>query len=107
MPGPIPNARFIELTVSARLRLVGLSRREAEATLLVAQGFLLREAADQLHVSLGTVKTLLSRSRAKLGCPTLRQLTIELVRSEIIRAGDLTRDAGEQQSPRLERPAKG
>lgn len=45
-----------------------LSKREVDVLRLVARGFSNREVAEQLLVSVNTVKTCLSRAMRKLGC---------------------------------------
>ena len=74
------------------LRSRGLSPREAEATLLVAHGLLMRESAAQMNVTVGTVKTLIARSREKLGCHTLRELIALLLCEGVIHPEDLVRN---------------
>ena len=44
-----------DLSPSSRLRLIGLTPRESEIALLVGRGFLVREIAEQIQVSEGTV----------------------------------------------------
>jgi DNA-binding NarL/FixJ family response regulator len=68
------------LTPATWLRLQGLTPREVEATLRVAKGNLVREIAGDMHVSEGTIKTLLSRARQKLDCHTLRELAAKVLR---------------------------
>lgn len=83
------DARVADLAGDVRLRLVGLSRREAEAALLVARGLLVQDVARQMNVSAGTVKTLLARGRAKLHCRSARDLARLLIMTGVIRPEDL------------------
>ena len=46
--------------------LKSLSAREAEILSLLAKGSLLKEIADELHIGLGTVRTLTGRIYKKL-----------------------------------------
>ncbi|MHB1161655.1 MAG: response regulator transcription factor [Chloroflexota bacterium] len=72
-----------------RLRLMGLSPRESEVTLLATRGFLVREIARQLQVAPGTVMTLVARAREKLGCRTVRELAVTLLRMGVVQVADL------------------
>jgi DNA-binding CsgD family transcriptional regulator len=80
-----PGERLVrDLSPRTRLRLIGLTPRESEIALLGARGFLVREIAGQMHVSEGTVKTLLSRARAKLDCRNVRELSDILLGAGIV-----------------------
>lgn len=72
------------LTPETRLRLMGLSRREAEVAVLGARGFLVREIAQQLQIAPGTVMTLVARAREKLGCGSMRELAVTLFRMRVL-----------------------
>ncbi|HZO30701.1 MAG TPA: helix-turn-helix transcriptional regulator [Chloroflexota bacterium] len=78
-----------DLSPSSRLRLIGLTPRESEIALLVGRGFLVREIAEQIQVSEGTVKTLLARARAKLTCRNVRELSDILLGAGIVDPRDL------------------
>lgn len=72
--------RLPRLTPMLWLRLQGLTPREAEAALRAAGGKRLRAVAEDMQIAEGTAKVLLSRARHKLGCDTLRELTVEVLR---------------------------
>ncbi len=76
------------LTPGMWLRLRGLSPREAEAALLAAHGLRMREVADQMQVSEGTVKTELARAREKLGCGDVRDLVALLLHEGVVKLDD-------------------
>jgi len=83
------GVRAPELTPETRLRLMGLSAREAEVCLLCARGFLIREIAPQLSIAGGTVKAHIARARYKLQCPSVRDLSALLLREGLITPEDL------------------
>ena len=74
---PVPQAKAMsalgrmvaEMGGELNLRLpeLGLSRREAEVVVLIAQGFSNKEIADALFISERTVKTHISNSIGKVG----------------------------------------
>jgi DNA-binding CsgD family transcriptional regulator len=72
--------RVAELTPLMWLRLQGLTPRESEAALIAVQGKRVREIAAEMGVSDNTIKTLLARARHTLGCHTLRELCVVVVR---------------------------
>ena len=78
-----------ELPADARLRLHGLTPREAEVATLSARGYLVREIAERPQVAEGTVKVQLSRARDKLGCRNARELSLMLIRSGIVKPDQL------------------
>lgn len=87
------------LTPERRLRLQGLTPREAEVALLAAWGFHVREIAQHLQLAPGSVKALLARARQKLGCRDVRELTAVLLREGVVRPEELV-------DPREERERK-
>lgn len=84
-----PSIDSVEVPPASRLRLLGLSRRETEVALLAAHGLLLRDVASHIQVAPGTVKALLARARRKLGCASVRDLTIVLLREALVRPDEL------------------
>lgn len=85
-----------DLPPEKRLRLEGLSQREAEAALLVGKGLLVRDVAMTMQVSQGTAKTLIKRSREKLGCRHVRELMSVLHRMGVIRTENSPQDTSEE-----------
>ncbi len=77
------------LTTEERLRLKGLTRREAEAALFAGRGLLMREIAGEMGVSEGTVKTLIKRGREKLGCRSVRALAVTLLQRGFVSPTEL------------------
>lgn len=72
------------LSPEEKLRLSGLTHRETQVAILIARGHLVRVVAEKTSVETGTVKTLLSRAREKLGCRTTRDLATFLLREGIV-----------------------
>lgn len=60
----VPSPR--QQPLAKRLAEIGISEREQEVLQLMAQGFSNQEIADQLFISLNTVKTHISKLYAKL-----------------------------------------
>jgi DNA-binding CsgD family transcriptional regulator len=76
----------------------GLTRREAEATLLAARGAQQREIAERMGVSIGTVKATLAHALDKLGLATSRELMPFLLKRGVIGQNDLL-DRRHERSP--------
>lgn len=72
-----------------RLRLRGLTRREAEIALLAGRGMRGSEIAVQLQVTPGTVKSLLGRARDRLDCRDRRELAHVLLRDGLVRPDEM------------------
>ena len=83
------DMRVAELPAASRLRLEGLTAREAEVALLAGRGLLVRDIADEQHVSQGTVKSLLKRAREKLGATNVRELSAILLREGLVTADQM------------------
>ena len=79
------------LTVSHTLfeRLYGLTPAESRITALCLQGLTQSDIADELHLSLNTVKTHLKSIYAKTGCKQLAQLIRQLF-ADLLHAGHET-----------------
>lgn len=78
-----------QVTPIEHLRLKGLSPREAEATLLVTRGLLVREVAERMGICEGTAKALIARAREKLGCHSIRELSAYLLCEGVVHPSDL------------------
>lgn len=76
--------RLDQLRPEDRLRLEGLTPRESEAALLVGHGLVVREIAEHMQVSRGTVQALVARARGKLDCQNMRELRTILIRERVI-----------------------
>lgn len=89
-----------------RGRLADLTNREREILTLVAAGLSNAQICDREHISMGTVKTHLSRLLAKLGARDRAQLVIAAYESGLVSAGvpALTRRVDESTSTRSRPP---
>jgi DNA-binding NarL/FixJ family response regulator len=87
-------------------RLADLTNREREILALVASGLSNAQICDREHISMGTVKTHLSRLLAKLGARDRAQLVIAAYESGLVSAGvpALTRRVDESTSTRSRPP---
>lgn len=73
-----------ERGLTRRLKVDLLTEREREVLVLVAQGLSNTELADQMHVSLPTVKTHVSRILSKLGARDRTQLVVLAYQSGLV-----------------------
>lgn len=75
---------FERLDAAAWLRHVhGLSRRQAEVALLVAEGFADKEVARRLGIGFTTARTHLKEGLARLGCLNRKELIRFIARSRV------------------------
>lgn len=68
---------------------VVLTNREKEVLGLVVKGFINKEIADQLHISITTVITHRQNISNKLGSKSIGRLTIYAVLNQIVNVGEL------------------
>jgi DNA-binding CsgD family transcriptional regulator len=83
---PVPRARRSAAAVSATLRDLGVTRREADTLALVAAGLANATIAEQLYVSVRTVESHVSSLLAKLDARNRTELAaryLELQRNEV------------------------
>ena len=75
---PVPDGRERRGTACPAQKSCGLSSREYEIAVLVAQGLRTREIAARLVISQNTVKTHIKHLHAKTGCRTRAELVHSL-----------------------------
>lgn len=73
-----------QVAVGANRRLDGITDREREVLVLIANGMSNTEIADELHLSHSTVKFHVSRLLAKLGARDRAQLVIAAYESGLM-----------------------
>lgn len=84
-----PHAIADKLQEDDSKRPVALSSREIDVLKLLACGFINKEVADQLHISINTVITHRKNIMQKLGSQSLSRLVIYAVQHGHIRAEDI------------------
>ncbi len=93
--GCVPEASAVlsgEAAVFAMMSRFGLSRREAEVLLLIAQGLTNGEIADSLRISISTVKTRVENIFRQLEVESRTAAALRVLRPPVARMAATTRD---------------